>query len=98
MMISRRKILACVIFFLISIALSLLFAEYLTRKFVPQSIYNFAKDRSFAIFLEDKNIPFTLQRNVKKYRFISNMVEFSHLVSTNSFGFRGEEISQEKPG
>ena len=94
---SAHKIILGLLLFFISLVCSLLFAEYLTRKFAPQTIYNFAKNRSFAIFQEDNNIPFTLQPNVKNYRFTSNMVEFSNLVSTNSYGFRGKEISQEKP-
>src|SRR3990167_10025348 len=96
-MITRHKILAGLILFSVSFVFSLLLAEYLARKFAPQTIYNFAKNRTFAIFQEDKDIPFTLQPNVKDHRFTSNMVEFSNLVSTNSFGFRGKEISEEKP-
>ena len=96
-MITRHKILAGLILFSVSFIFALFLTEYLTRKFAPQTIYNFAKNRTFAIFQEDKDIPFTLQPNVKDYRFTSNMVEFSNLVSTNSFGFRGKEISEEKP-
>src|SRR3990167_8070203 len=92
-----HKIILGVLLFFISLMFSLLLAEYLTRRFAPQTTYNFAKNRTFAIFQEDKDIPFTLKPNVKDYRFTSNMVEFSNLVSTNSFGFRGKEISQEKP-
>ena len=96
-LISRHKIFVGIIIFSISLILSFLLAERLTRRLAPQTTYNFAKNRTFAIFQEDESLPFTLKPNVKDYRFTSNMVEFSNLVSTNSFGFRGKEISQEKP-
>ena len=86
-LISRHKIFVGIIIFSISLILSFLLAERLTRRLAPQTTYNFAKNRTFAIFQEDESLPFTLKPNVKDYRFTSNMVEFSNLVSTNSFGF-----------
>src|SRR3989344_8286280 len=92
-----KKITVILILVLSSLAISFAIAEYFARRYFPQMTYNLAKERTFAIFKEHENMPFTLKRNVNNYRFTGKSVEFSNLISTNSFGFRGKEISQKKP-
>ena len=92
-----KKITVILILVLSALAISFAIAEYFARRYFPQMTYNLAKERTFAIFQEHENMPFTLKRNVKKYIFTGKTVEFSNTFNTNSYGFRGKEISKEKP-
>ncbi len=92
-----KKVFIILLLFFSSIAISFLLAEYFTRRFKPQERYNFIKQRAIGIYQKGDKIPSTLQKNVKNYRFTAKTVEFSNLISTNSYGFRSGEITQEKP-
>lgn len=82
---------------LLTIIISLLIGEYIIRHTMPQNTYNFARQRGMHIFDNGKNIPITLQKNVKNFHHIGYTLEFDHYINTNSFGIRGPEITPDKP-
>lgn len=79
-----------------STLISVLTAEFVVRKFFPQKTFYLAQVEGLHVWGQGENTPFTLQKNIKNSRHLGFTHEFDHRVNTNSFGFRGPEITQKK--
>lgn len=85
------------IVFLVSVVLSLLVGEYIVKHIFPQQTYNLAKLEGLHIFEESPTLPFTVQKNLTNVHHLGYTHEFTHNVTTNSHGTRGEEFGIPKP-
>lgn len=83
--------------FFFSATLSLAVGEFIIKHTLPQETYQLARMVGLHFFEDSPIIPFTLQKNVKNFLHIAFTREFTHYVSTNSFGIRGKDFSLEKP-
>jgi lysophospholipase L1-like esterase len=93
----KKGILTGLAVLFLSLSISLAGGEFIVKHIMPQETYGLARSVGLHIFDSSPIIPFTLQKNVKKFLNIGFTREFNHFVNTNSEGTRGDNFSSEKP-
>ncbi|OGG33896.1 hypothetical protein A3I80_00015 [Candidatus Gottesmanbacteria bacterium RIFCSPLOWO2_02_FULL_40_10] len=80
-----------------SLIISLAAGEFIVKHIMPQETYGLARAVGINIFEKSPVISYTLRKNVKDYLHIAFTREFTHYLSTNSQGTRGQDFTVEKP-
>ena len=81
---------------LTSLFIAIFLGEFIVRGVAPQITYKQARVVGLRIYEKSDVTPFTLQPNLQANH-LGYTREFDHQLRTNNLGFRGDDISLEKP-
>lgn len=85
-----------IIITIFSLVSMVIVSELVIRKIIPQQTFSRAVSASFDCYLQDKLIPFSLQKN-SVCRMVDIHGDFDTQATINSLGYRGKDITLAKP-